>query len=523
MPPSRPTRTAQTSRIFRIRGQKSLYYPNERLGPEDCTLLENVRKTAQQGTGRRLGYTKFNSSQMSESSTAKPAVGMVQHNFIAGRQIVVVSGTKIYAVATNGASSKKDIVGSLTLTDSANNFYRFAVIDDKIFATNDVDETWYWAGDYATPTAAVALTGMQWTTCRELVTHRNLLVALNTYESGVRRSTRIRWCDVDKYTLTNINVASWPSNHVYDLYEDGPAIVAAADAYGYLIVLKEDGVYPFRLEYQNGLIYMNVLEENVRRGFEPIAKCSVRTHPAFGVWVIARDGAYVIDSGFNFRLVTRGVQDTWNDLNHSRLQYAVSWVRSREHQVVTLLSDSGNTSGHDRIMVWDWLEDEVWFDDPAVNMNYGIEYVQVSDSDLFDLMGDVNGYIQKGNTGNTDDSTDIRYTVHMAPNDLGYPGRLKTFVTLKTILVREAGVKSVDLTVDIDEGETDTRQGSLSVGSSLSYDSGLQYDSGLEYPGGTTEVAEFFVNRLGNTISPRWQGTSAVNFVGYQIKYQVEE
>ena len=173
----------------------------------------NVTRTGQRAVQLRNGYVKFNSNVLASS---KIATGIVQNNFLThGRQILETAGTGVYA---DNGTTRKVITGTLTLTDNADALNVFTVIDDKILATNAVDETWYWAGDYTSPTAAAALTGMQWTTCGYLLTHRNLLFAMDLTESGTRHSTRIRWCDIDVFTLTDIDITSWPVKHVYDLY-----------------------------------------------------------------------------------------------------------------------------------------------------------------------------------------------------------------------------------------------------------------------------------------------------------------
>lgn len=509
-------RGMQTSPIYRIRGLKPLFYPHPDLTPENCVTLKNIFITTEDVVQPRKGYEKYNSAQITESSVAKVVTGLTQANFIGGSEVnLEVAGTKIYS---DDGTTRSDITGSVVVTDGENNRNRFVFYDDKIIATNGTDQTWYWTGSGN----ATALTGMQWSKCEDLVVHRNMLVALNTTESGTSHPTRMRWNDVDTDTFIGVDIGTWPTRHVFDLYEDGPAIVGATDNFGHLLVFKEDGVYPCRLEWGSGFIEMTINEGNVRKGFRPVAKHSIVSRPEF-TWVIAQDGPYIILPDFTVQFVGDDFRKLWNDLPESRIKHCVSWVRERDHQIRTLISSASNANGpgHDQVMVWNWRTNDFWLDDYAGTMNTATQFF-VSDAP-FDMLGDTNGYVYKGNTGTDDDGTDIDWEITMAPNDIGLPGRTKTILNFRTITKSSATVQSLNLSVTLDQGKLPVRSASLSVGNTLYYNSGLTYNNGVSWPGGTTERPVAFINRTLENLAPKWTGDSNVGIVGYQVDFQQEE
>tara|TARA_Y100000590_G_scaffold28702_1_gene32117 strand:+ start:356 stop:1909 length:1554 start_codon:yes stop_codon:yes gene_type:complete len=498
-----------------VRGQNDFRYPNGRLAPQECEILENLNLTEQGTAKKRKGYRPWNSSQISEGGV-KAITGLFQATYKAGTRQIEMAGTKVYA---DDGTTRKDITGSLTLTDHAENRWRSVFLQNQLIATNGTDETVTWGGDFTTPTAASALSGVPWSTCADLVVHRNVLLALNTTESGTNHPTRVRWCDIDKRVLT-VDVTSWPADNRAEVYHDGTQIVGGVDGFDRLVLFKTDGLYPCVLEYDTGFIELRILPP--QRGFSPVARHSILSHPQF-LWVVARDGGYLVRPDFSFELVTRKVQHTWNTLNKGRLQYAVSFLREQDHQVRTLLSSENNTSGHDLMMVFDWETGDVWFDKPTDTLNYASRYI-ISDEE-FDWLGSTDGYVLQGNTGTTDNSSDVNWDIKMSPNDLGYPGRSKSITNFVTLYESQRGSQSVNFVATLDQGNLPSRSTSLSLGTTLQYDSSpaSTYDAGLTYPTEQTAEDSFFINRVCQTIAPRWSGSGDFELVGYKVDFTVLE
>ena len=510
-----PKKKWTKSPIFPIRGVSNYRYPDQRLTPDRTELLSNINLTERGSARVRFGSSKYNSAQITEGGSAKSVNGLIQQDFKGGTTLQIeTAGTKIY---TDDGSTRSDVTGSVSVSDGADKRNRFAFIKDKVVATNGTNPTW----TKAASGSAAALGGTLWTTCQDVVVHQNLLFVLNTTESGTAYPTRIRWCDVDVTTF-EIDITTWPVGNRYAVFEDGAPIVGGVDAFGRLMVIKKDGIYPISVGVEHGFIEAHA-DNPLRGGFTPVSKNSIIYHPSFGIFLIAIDGAYIVRPDLSFELVTRDIQFDWNTLNPSRLKYSHSWIRENDHQVRTLLSTATNSTGHDRVLVFDYETGDVWFDTPADSQNYATSF-RVSDSE-FDFVGTYDGYVLKSNDSGQgqDNGSDIIWTIRGIPNDLGSPGVDKEIGNLVTYYIDKSTAATVSLSVIRNEKRLPTRLGSMDVGSTLFYNLGNGYNTGLIYGGNISQNKTFFVNRFAETIQPEWTGTRDFEPTGYQVEYREVE
>lgn len=500
---------AYKTQTFRIRGQSALVYPDQRLTPEHCVLLRNINIGENSLATTRNGYDEFNTAQITETAVAKAITGLFQFPFKAGTKNVEMAGTKIYA---DDGTTRTDLTGTAQ-TLGAENRYRAVFMQNKMIATNGTDVPVTWDGTVSA-TQIVDFTGTPFTKCEDLVLHQNVLVALNTTESSVKQTTRARWCDIDGENFT-VDVSSWPSGNRYEIYHDGAPIIGGCDFNGILLVFKSDGMYPSQLTADFGRFEMVILKEGVKRGFEPVAKHSIIAHPQFA-WVVARDGCYIIAPDLTMRNIIRPhIQSDWDALNKSRLQYAVSHVRQEDHQVRTYLSSANNASGHDLVLVYDWEEDNAWFDELTDAVNYAASWV-VSSSE-YDMLGTTNGYVMQGNNGTTDNGTNIDWEIKMAPNDFGLPNKAKQVVKVDILYRPLSGQRNISYEIIIDQGRETSVSGTLPIAINLKWNTRLKWSSGLKWPGGTQVAIPIFVNRNNTTIQPRLFGNARASIVGYNV------
>jgi len=509
----RVTPELQTSQIFKVRGQKSRWFypdPYGRLTPENPRTLRDVNISERGTADVRRGYTLFNQTQI---SGAPSVVGLNEATYPAsGLQRLVVTPTAIF---TDNGTTRKTITGSVTWTGGVDDRCRFVYLDRKVFVNNGVDQVISWTGDFDTPANMTALTGMQWTKVRDIVAHRGLLVALRPTEAGVDEITRIRWSDIDRRFYTS-DTGVWPVSNRTEIYEGGPPIIGGVDNWGRLWVFKQDGVYAGRVVLNVGRFEYEYISE--MHGFEPISHLSLVARPEF-IFGAAREGAFVVRPDGSYELVTIDNQNDWRDLNQGRLQYSVAWVRERDHQIRLLCSSSTNTSGHDMVMVWDWETGDVWFDRPTDVMGYAARAI-VSNVEL-DWFGSTNGYLFQGNGSSVlkDNDVGFDWEVFMHPNDLGLPNRKKLVVNMRTYARQKAGQQTINLFVELDQGKQPQVTASLTAGTTQKYNSGLKYNTGLRYEGGTNQTITTFINRIVETIAPRWVGTDSVELVGYDVEW----
>lgn len=515
MPEPQVSPEALTTRIYRFGGQRSRWrHPNPRLEPEVAVKIRNLNLSEFGTADRRLGYTKYNSSQISGSEAV---TGLWEQQFVtpAAKHELFITPTKIY---TDDGSTRKNITGSVSLSGDSDDLTTFAFILDQVVGTNAKDHPWVWAGDFATPTNAADLTvtGAGMTRVEDFAVYENLLVALGTTESSVIYPTRIRWSDIDASLRPDIT--AWPTDNRYELDEGTEAIVGGVANFGRLLVFKRDGLYPGFFNIQTGLIEFQ--QEEPKLGFRPVARASIVRRPEF-VWVVAEDGGYVITPDLQVRKVTDDIQDEWDSFNQGRLQYAVSSLLVSQRQVKTILSSGTNTSGHDLIMLWDWETGNLMIDEVNDNMSY---ISRRKNSDVKEVTwygGTTVGYVFDGVGTNDDDKIGIDWEYLSAPNDLGMPNVTKIIknVTVWYKAVEAEGSQSVFVEIVRDQGVRSSRTKTLTFGTDLTYDSGETYDSGVRWPGGANQKARFFVNRNAENISLRLTGDEDVNLHGYSVEF----
>lgn len=518
-----PQRGFRTSPVFEIRGQNNFFYPDRRLNNENAELLKNVNLTERGTARRRNGYAKYNSNQISEAATAQPVTGLRQATFANGTtRNVEVAGTKIY---TNDGSTRTEITGTLSLTAGVNNRVRWAFIKDTLFGTDGLNETFKITNSgNATDMTASATVG--WTSCRDIVAHKNLLLVLNTTEGGVSYPTRVRWPDVTQGSL-GIDVANFPDDSKIEVQEGGAEILGGgnigSEQEGFFGVVKKDGVHMLEFVLDEGFIEA-VPRRQLTGTFSPIARSGITFNPNFGLWIIARDGAYVVRPDLSFELVTQGIQAEWNLLDKAELANAVTFTRQGDHQVRTLMTSTSNNLRHDKVLVWDWEYGDVWFDEPNDEMNYADSWV-LSDVE-YDMFGSNNGYVHKGNDSDQtqDDGSDIDWRITMSPNDLGLPGIDKIIHGVTTHFVAVSGVQSIDFTAFLNEGRVQSRIETLSIGSNLKWNDGSKWNAtGITWPGEKTSLSRAFVNRVAQTVAPQWDGDDDFECKGYQVLYSETE
>jgi hypothetical protein len=507
----------QTSEVFMVRGQMAQWrYPDPfgRLTPEFALQLRDMNLSERGSADVRRGYELYNLTQLAGAETV---VGINESNYSAhGVQRLICTPTKVY---TDNGTTRQDITGSVTWNPSADQRCQFVQLEKKTFINNTDNQIVTWDGNASSPSNISALTGMPWTKAKAIVAHKSLLMVLRPTEGGVDEITRMRWSDIDR-TTWEASTGVWQANNRTEIYEGGAPIVGGVDNWGKLWVFKEDGVYNGTMITNFGRFEYEHQEEF--HGFEPISNLSLIARPEF-IFGASREGAFVMRPNGEFQLITADNQSEWRELNQSRLQYSVAWVRERDHQVRLLCSSASNTTGHDLVMVWDWNNNAVWFDRPSDLMNYASRGI-VSNEEV-DLYGSSGGYIYKGNGADiyTDDGKEISWDISMSPNDLGLPNRRKMIVAIRTYIKQKSGSQIFKLIVNLDQGKQAGITAQVQGGVTQNYNTGLLYNNGLLYEGGTNQQLTVFVNRMAELVAPRWFGTDTVELIGYDVEYIILE
>jgi hypothetical protein len=507
-----------TSPVFRVRGQRSQWtYPHERATPEHCKTLKNINISEAQVAEVRSGTSKFH-----PDTTSEECVGLSQEEYSTGTFIVECTPTKVY---TNDGTTRTDITGSLTPSGSATDLYRFAKAKDQLIATNGVDPIFVKDNDFTGPSNASVISydasGITLQSAKDLVVHRGILCAIQTKEAGAWNRTRLRWCDVDT-TDYALDITKWPDRNRFEVYEGGTELIGAVDNFSSLLLFKKDGVYPGTIDGDVGFLEFTLDERRIQRGFSPIARNSIISRPEF-VFCIAKEGAVIIKPDLSFEIVSQDVQDEFRLLNQSNLSNAVAWVREKDHQVRVLMSKVG--AGHDTVFVWDWSTGDAWFDTLTDNTNYAINST-ISGVEL-DLLGSTEGTLYKGNVAGAtqDDDADFTWEIKMQENDLGSPGKSKNIIRFRTIYEYKTGNTTASWTLFRNRGSARSISDTISFASGTGSwnDGSTTWNDGSKWLGGSSQSDIKFINRVSNSIAPRWTGTSPAKIIGYQVEFEMLE
>jgi len=506
-----------TSSMFRILGRRSRWvYPDPRLTPEHCETLNNVNISEAGIAQARFGTVKYSDTQL---AAGEIATGLFTATFASGTtHNIVTTADKFY---TDDGSTRTDKTGS-AFTGTNEQRFQFGFIKDKVIINNKKDMARYFDGSANTADLTDTRSGFDipFTKAEGFFTHKNLLIFYGTTEGGVYKPTRLRWCDIDRETF-EININTWQSTNRYEVYDGGPKIIGAVDAWGYALIFKADGLYPGQIEYSElGFLDFRLHEQGVQRGFSPISTLGILARPEFVVCV-AKEGIVVFDKSLNFRIVNNDDLKFWLALNKGRYGSMQCWVREKDHQVRFLCSSADNSTGHDRILVWDWETDDVWTDIPVKTLNYGAS-VQVDDEELDWLAGN-DGFLYQGNKSTyiTDDDTGYTWRIKMAPNDLGLPNKHKKVLNITTFYRKRVGDQNVTFSAHLDEGRIPRgASGSVVTGVTQSWNTDATWNAaGSVWPGHESRRADFFINRICETIAPEWSSSDPASIYGYQVEY----
>ena len=252
----RVTQGAQTTPIVKVVGQRSRWkYGDERKPPQSTDRLVNINLSNAGIAATRRGRDQYNTTSLAEAG-----IGLIQQTFADGTDMrLVCTLTKVYyddgTTRTNVTGSAVTL-GALTKEDRI----RHAYINDTLYVTAGVGEVWkkdatitspggditeLFPGGHSSPT--------EFESCKDLVSHSGVLVALHTKESGSWYPTRIRWSDVDRRTFVP-DPDTWAENNRFEVVGGGAAIVGGVDNFSTLFIFKEDGIYPGRIAYDTGFI-----------------------------------------------------------------------------------------------------------------------------------------------------------------------------------------------------------------------------------------------------------------------------
>lgn len=349
--------------------------------PEEASYLRNVFIRIGNGVEKRKGNTVFNASAM---ASAAAVTGLEACKFSAGTEYLVATcGATIQAGDVTG-STMSDITGAVTVTSSANNIWTISMLNDLAIGVGGApDAPWKWSG--AGNAAALGGTppsgafGFQ---------HNNRM-----FIGGITGNlSRIQWSILG-------NPEDWASagSGTQDVWKnDGDTLVGHA-------ILADDNVLLFKQRSIHRLVGRSspFPVVPVFRDVGAIGKKAIVVADGLVYFITPRgrmlitDGNYILDEKVVPRLMY--VDDIWNGLNASRLQYIQGkrYIGVGFDHIVWSCSNAASSTNNLAI-VWD-LKNKCWLQHTT---GYGANAFTKTQAGVL-YMGAYDGKIYKQDVANT--------------------------------------------------------------------------------------------------------------------------
>ena len=320
--------------------------PVTTLSLNEALDLQNLNLLPTGGFEKRRGNTAFNSSAM-ESGAAVHGLGYYRQAD-ADEWVVTICGTKIFKSEFDGTMD--DISAALTISTGANNIWTYAQMNDlAIFVggarATDVPIKWNGAGN----AAVLAGTPPVGAFC---IQANNRLFIGNT----VANPSRINWSILG-------NPEDWTgagsgSNDIST--NDGDTLVGAALlGVDHLLLFKQNSIH--ELVVRTSPFPQFPLFRNVG-AVSPRAIVTVGDTVYFLTpepRMKATNGTQIFDASTPGETgINDKIDDVWDGLSKSRLQYAQGIYYPKFHQIMWFVSSASATT-HDTCIIWD-LERKAW-------------------------------------------------------------------------------------------------------------------------------------------------------------------
>lgn len=311
--------------------------------------------------------------------------------------IVAFAGT---AAARKNGTAWSSILGGASLT--AGTTWRGAALANLLVLMNNVDGLYKYAGG---ATNIAALGGSPPSAALDCVTYHNYLMLINTLESAVRRTARLRWSDLN-------NAESWGAANFADIINAGGQAGVGFGSIG-------DQLYAFL----SGSIWQ------ISYTGDDVAPFSiVRAHPSIGaiskhailgvngvLFFAGYKGIYMFDGSLP-QYISKPVEGTWRTINYGKFASVVGVVNERDNEVRFSIATASNTV-NDTTLVYDYVRD-AWSLDNGYTPSYWASLP--NNLPLQPVYGDPTGLVMQINTNAyVDDANAIVSYITTKPNDFG--------------------------------------------------------------------------------------------------------
>jgi len=377
-----PTRLIELPQggVFKFNGGLASSRPNTLLDPNQALNLRNVYITQAGGLRKRNGNTEFNATAMNSGADVQ---GLGYYKLQAGTDyMMAIAGNKIYK-SDNLEGTMDDITGAVVITAGQNNIWTHSVMNDtSIFVGGAPDAPIKWTG--SGNAAALGGTPPQ---------GRFGFQMNNRFFIGAPNSDRstIYWS-----VLANPEDWSGTGSGRADIYTgDGDTLVGYAILNTDIVLLfKQNTIHQFIVrEHPFPNFSLNLNTGAVSKKGIVVCKGLVYFITPKGRMAIT-DGVKILTQ-VSFPKLT-DVDDLWDSLNRSRLQYIEGiYYEGKDFERIIWLCSTGVNTENDLAIIWDirnqcWLKHTTGFK--------GNIMTRTQDGDLY--IGDFLGKVYKQDVEN---------------------------------------------------------------------------------------------------------------------------
>lgn len=324
--------------------------------------------------------------------TGSAVAGLFQAKFgNAATRLIGAAGTALKRSADGDWTSVK---GALTLTASADNLFKFAVINDLIIGSNGVDQL-FKVSDATDPAVALGGTPPSYAKC--ILAFQNRLLAGNVTDAAGKG--KVQWCvlnNPDNWTGAGSGSATprlKGGQEITGMGAVGDEAFLFYDASIYRIVPTGDGNSPFGFpDHEQALGCVS-----------PQSVVSVEDRGL--IFFAGQRGIYKMEApSYRPIRISRRIDVTWDGLNKTRLAQIVGERVPNFNAVAFSVSIAGATS-HSKVLVYDYDRD-AWTTFAGIAANsWAVIKDSVGDQQV--LFGNYSGIAQQIESGTSDDGTAI--------------------------------------------------------------------------------------------------------------------
>jgi len=303
--------------------------------------IQNIKLNIAYSATKRDGYSLVNANEILDIPDRDYAAvnGLYYTKLSTGTEYwTAVCDNRIYSDANTGEFTditSADVLAS-GITVSPNNQYVFVTALDYIIGVNDVDPPFKSSG---TATSLLELTGLTEAydlTARCVVWWKNYLILGNLTIDDVRQPTRIRWSKIG-------TIDDWDDDDYIDIAAlGGQEIEAMGVLYDNLYIFLTNSIYKVSYVGGNELYVISKVVDDVgciaKNSVQPITLLNQQN----GLIFLDKRGIVYFFNGTTTQEVSSLIRTTMDDLNDSRLPYAVSAVNGKDYYLG--VSDGSSTT-----------------------------------------------------------------------------------------------------------------------------------------------------------------------------------